>query len=96
MSLNQNIVSDQLVLLDFGFVMNVFNAIAVVERLKKETKELRKQRYRRSRLDRYKAELIALKKGGASNAECQRWLRKNRIKVDHRTVGRWVEKNFNG
>lgn len=76
--------------------MNSFNTIAVVERLKKETKELRKPRYRRSRLDRYKAELIALKQEGASNAECQRWLRQNRIKVDHRTVGRWIEKNFNG
>ncbi|PSV98080.1 hypothetical protein CTM91_17020 [Photobacterium aquimaris] len=76
--------------------MTGFNAIAAVERLKKETKELRKKRYRRSRLDRYKAELIALKQEGASNAECQRWLRQNRIKVDHRTVGRWIEKNFNG
>lgn len=76
--------------------MNSFNTIAVVERLKEETKELRKPRYRRSRLDRYKAELIALKQEGASNAECQRWLRQNRIKVDHRTVGRWIEKNFNG
>ncbi|WP_235859707.1 hypothetical protein [Photobacterium aquimaris] len=52
--------------------MTGFNAIAAVERLKKETKELRKKRYRRSRLDRYKAELIALKQEGASNAECQR------------------------
>ncbi|WP_318492128.1 hypothetical protein [Photobacterium leiognathi] len=76
--------------------MNNFNVIATVELLKIETKGRRKPRYRRSRLDRYKAELIALKQEGASNAECQRWLREKRIKVDHRTVGRWMEKNTNG
>lgn len=76
--------------------MNEFNVIATVELLKNETKEIRKTIYRRSRLDRYKAELIALKQAGTSNAKCQRWLRQNRIKVDHRTVGRWMEKNLNG
>ncbi|PSW90490.1 hypothetical protein C9J52_19740 [Photobacterium iliopiscarium] len=76
--------------------MNEFDAIATVELLKNETTELRKPRYRRSRLDRYKAELISLKTGGATNAEIQRWLRKKHIKVDHRTVGRWIEKHVNG
>jgi arginine repressor len=31
--------------------------------------------------------------GGASTAELQRWLRKNRIKVVHSTVARWLAKH---
>ena len=76
--------------------MNEFNAIATAALLKNETKEIRKSRYRTSRLDRYKSELISLKNEGVSNAECWRWLRQKRIKVNYRTVGRWVEKNKNG
>jgi predicted site-specific integrase-resolvase len=45
------------------------------------------------RLDRHRAELLAMHLGGASTAELQRWLRKNRIKVVHSTVARWLAKH---
>lgn len=73
-----------------------FDAAAVAAHLKKQTKTIRKQSYARgkSRLDKFKDELLALKKEGASNAELQRYLRaEKRTKVDLSTVHRWVVKH---
>lgn len=63
--------------------------------LKDQTKLIRKQRYsaRKSRLDKFKFELLSLYKAGSSIAELQRFLRANRIKVVHSTVSRWVKSN---
>jgi hypothetical protein len=63
--------------------------------LKSQTKLIRKQRYsaRKSRLDKFKFELLALHKAGSSNAELQRFLRAKRIKVVHSTVARWINTN---
>lgn len=63
--------------------------------LKAQTKSIRKQRYsaRKSRLDKFKFELLALHKAGSSIAELQRFLRAKRIKVVHSTVARWVKAN---
>lgn len=49
--------------------------------------------YARSRLDRHRAELLALHNAGASAAELQRWLRTHRISVVHSTVARWLTKH---
>ena len=63
--------------------------------LKDQTKLIRKQRdsARKSRLDKFKFELLELHKAGSSIAELQRFLRANRIKVVHSTVARWVKSN---
>jgi len=63
--------------------------------LKAQTRSIRKQRYsaRKSRLDKFKFELLELYKAGSSIAELQRFLRANRIKVVHSTVARWVKSN---
>lgn len=64
--------------------------------LKSQTKAIRKYSYsrRKSRLDKYKFQLLALYSSGATAAELQRWLRQNkRIKIAHSTVLRWLEKN---
>lgn len=53
----------------------------------------RKGRYYRSRLDRYTAELLALRKAGASAADLQLWLRQHRISVVLSTVTRWLLKH---
>jgi hypothetical protein len=58
--------------------------------LKAETKTIRNRGYRRSRLDKYTAELITLRHQGVSIAEMQRWLRGKRIKVAWSTVSRWL------
>ncbi len=67
-----------------------FDAETEAVRLKAETKTIRNRGYRRSRLDKYTAELITLRHQGVSIAELQRWLRGKRIKVAWSTVSRWL------
>ncbi|HAS6415534.1 hypothetical protein [Vibrio vulnificus] len=71
----------------------MFDAHQEAEALKQQTRIIRKRSYtrRKSRLDQYKGELLALRREGCSVAELQRWLRKKRIKVVHSTVARWLE-----
>lgn len=72
---------------------NVQDELAV---LQKQTKMIRKRSYsaRKSKLDKYKFELLELKKAGASTAELQRWLRSNkRLKVAHSTILRWIARH---
>ena len=47
---------------------------------------------RRSKLDRYGPELLALRRAGATLAQLTRWLRRQRnVAVAATTVGRWLE-----
>lgn len=64
-----------------------------VERLRRTASAVRKRRYSKSRLDRYKAELLALHSAGARPVDLQRWLREQRVKVVHSTVVRWLERH---
>lgn len=64
-----------------------------LERLRVAAQVVRKRRYSTSRLDRYKAELLALKAAGARPVDLQRWLREQRVKVVHSTVVRWLQKH---
>ena len=76
--------------------MSDFNVQDELSALKSQTKAIRKRSYsaRKSRLDKYKFELLELKKSGATCSELQRWLRqRKRIKVAHSTVLRWIEKH---
>ncbi len=76
--------------------MSDFDVQAELSALKAQTKAIRKRNYstRKSRLDKYTHQLLALRQGGATTAELQRWLRHNkRIKVAHSTVLRWLEKH---
>jgi len=73
--------------------MDSLDVAAEVAKLKSHTRTIRKSRYSRSRLDRYRAELRNLYQGGASIAELQRWLRTKRISVAYTTVHRWITKN---
>lgn len=70
----------------------MFDTDTELDLLRRQTSEIRKKRYARSRLDRYRGELL-LHRGGASVAELQRWLRARRIRVVHSTVARWIDKN---
>jgi len=52
----------------------------------------RRQPYRRSRLMRYRAELVALRRAGASYPDLVVWLRtEHRVKVSHTTVMRYLK-----
>lgn len=76
--------------------MSIFNVESELLALKAQTEAMRKRCYsaRKSRLDKYKFQLLELHRSGATGAELQRWLRQNkRIKIAHSTVLRWLEKN---
>ena len=72
---------------------HTFDAAAEAERLRVQTRARRRPRYRRSRLDRYRAELLALRDEGCTAAELQRWLLARRIRVQHATVARWLRRH---
>ena len=71
----------------------MFDTDTELDLLRRQTSEIRKKRFSRSRLDRYRGELLQLHRAGASVAELQRWLRAHRIRVVHSTVARWIDKN---
>ena len=73
-----------------------FEAAAEAARLRAQTRARRRPRYRRSRLDRYKRELLALRDEGCTTAELQRWLLAHRIRVQHATVARWLRRHGAG
>ncbi|MDE1240525.1 hypothetical protein, partial [Vibrio aestuarianus] len=75
--------------------MTDFDVQSELSALKDQTQAMRKRSYsaRKSRLDKFKFQLLELHQAGATGAELQRWLRANkRIKVAHSTVLRWLEK----
>ncbi len=70
-----------------------FNAQAEVKRIRARRAEARRRLYRKSRLDRYRAELVAMKQVGASCADLVEWLRINhRCRINRSTVDRYLKK----
>lgn len=71
--------------------MQSFHAMEELLHLRVQRKIARRQSYRRSRLARYRAELVRLRQAQASFAELALWLRKTkRIKVAPSTVMRYL------
>lgn len=73
-----------------------FDVTAEAERLKAQTRAIRKPSYTkgRSKLDPYAGELLQLHRAGCSIAELTRWLRQERRRrVDRSTVSRWLKKH---
>jgi hypothetical protein len=73
--------------------MDTFNVKNELKKLKTQTKDIRVLRYKKSRLELYRGELLSLYKNGASKSELQRWLRTKKIKVVWSTVSRWIDQN---
>ena len=69
-----------------------FDAAREARSLRAETRERRRRRFYRSRLDRHAHELLALRAEGASAAELRRWLRRRGVRVAHSTVARWLRR----
>lgn len=70
-----------------------FNATAELRSLREQRRISRRRVYTQSRLSRYRAELVALRKAGASARELVSWLRhKKRVRVTHTTVLRYLAK----
>jgi len=71
-----------------------FDAASELEKIKQSRKEIRRtSRYAKSKLDKFKFELLKLHKSGASLGDLQFFLRKNRIKVALSTISRWLKKH---
>lgn len=70
-----------------------FNAQAEVERIRVRRTEARRKLYRKSRLDKYRAELVAMKQAGASCADLVEWLRiSHRLKTHRSSIDRYLKK----
>lgn len=70
-----------------------FDPLAEVERIRARRAEARRKLYRKSRLDKYRSELVAMKRAGASCADLAEWLRVNhRCKVNRSSVDRYLKK----
>jgi len=71
-----------------------FDAHAEVNRIRIRRAEARRKLYRKSRLDKYRAELFAMKEAGASCADLVEWLRvKHRCRINRSSVDRYLKKN---
>ena len=71
--------------------MTNFDVETELAKLKAETRELRQKRFKNSRLNSYRGELVKMRSKGATVAELQRWLKAKRISVAWTTVKRWLD-----
>lgn len=71
--------------------MTKFDVETELAKLKAETRELRQKRFKNSRLNAYRGELVTMYAEGATVAELQRWLKAKRISVAWTTVKRWLD-----
>jgi hypothetical protein len=70
-----------------------FNATNELESIRRRKGIQRRKSYQRSRLAKLRAELVSLRKEGASYRELTLWLRQTkRIKMNHTTIMRYLEK----
>ena len=64
-----------------------------LQQLQAERQVTYKKRYRRSRLDRYRAEILTLEEAGASHRDICTWLsRYKRVKVHFATISRALKR----
>ena len=70
-----------------------FDARAEVERIRSLRAEARRKRFHKSRLDKYRAELVAMRQVGASCADLAKWLRvTHRCKINRSSIDRFLKK----
>lgn len=70
-----------------------FNAQTEVDRIRTRRTEARRKMYRKSRLDKHRSELVAMKQAGASCADLVEWLRiSRRLKVHRSSIDRYLKK----
>lgn len=58
--------------------------------IRQQRRMARRKRYYRSRLDRYRTEVVVLRRAGATLAEISSWLRRRRCKVAASTISRYL------
>lgn len=78
---------------DMNNEKDTFDAHAELSRIRSRRAEARRKIFRRSRLDKYRFELLAMREAGASFADLQEWLRvERRCKISRSTVARYIKK----
>jgi len=70
-----------------------FDADGELAEIKRKRKFSKRKRYAKSRLDKFKFEILKLQRAGASLADLQFFLRQNRTKVAQSTIHRWLKKH---
>ncbi len=74
-----------------GSRYHMVDATNDLQTLRRRKRDLRRQRYRLSKLSRYRADLVALRQAGASYRELAEWLRlTHRRRVDPTTIRRYL------
>ena len=72
---------------------DTFDAQEEVKRIRTLRTRARLQRYRKSRLDRYRAELVAMRRAGASCGDLAFWLRiTHRCIINRSSIDRYLRK----
>jgi hypothetical protein len=70
-----------------------FDAQAEVDRIRFRRAEARRKLFRKSRLDKYRFELSAMSRAGASCADLAEWLKINhRCKISRSSIDRYLKK----
>ena len=70
-----------------------FDAQTEVERIRTRRAEARRKMYRKSRLDKYRAELVAMRQAGASCADLAEWLRvSHRCRMHRSSIDRYLRR----
>ena len=68
-----------------------FDPIGTLQAVKEHRAMRRRQQFRKSKLDRFRAEIVALKKSGASGQDIVTWLKmKHRLKINRSSVVRYL------
>ena len=68
-----------------------FDPKAELEAVRARRAMQRRKRYRQSKLDRYRSELVALRQTGASSQDLATWLRmKHRLKIHRSSIDRFL------
>jgi len=73
-------------------VDETFDAHAEVERIRTRRAVARRNHYRKSRLDRSRAELVAMRRAGASCADLAEWLRIRRCRIHRSSIDRYLKR----
>ena len=63
---------------------------AELAQIRQHRRIARRKRYYRSRLDRYRAEIVELRRAGATLADIALWLRRRHCKVVCSTISRYL------
>lgn len=72
--------------------MPTFDAVSETARLRNKAQLRRQKRWSRSKLDKWRPEVLALRAEGATLEQIQIWLKEKRIDAEISTISRWLKR----